>query len=145
LANYPTVLFYQILHDAETTATTIEEHTGHRREACVQACGDGIVGGRTGDYTRASYYPLVCAKGALFFDALRREMGDEALFRGLQSYYVDCKYRVATPENLLAAMEKAHGRPAGPVLSTLRVQRTGQLSRILALFRGNNRCRFGVI
>jgi len=33
--------------------------------------------------------------------------------RGLQSYYVDCKYRVATPENLLAAMEKAHGQPLG--------------------------------
>jgi len=113
LANYPTVLFYQILHDAQTTATTIEEHTGQRREACVQAYGDGFVGGPTGDYTRASYYPLVYAKGALFFEALRREMGNEAFFRGLQSYYGDCKYHVAAPENLLGAMEKAHGQPLG--------------------------------
>ena len=145
MANYPTVLFYQILHDLQTTATTIEEHTGQRREACVQAYGDGIGGGPTGDYTRASYYPLVYAKGALFFEALRREMGDEAFFRGLQTYYGEYDYRVAAPENLLADMEKAHGRPAERVLSALGVHRTGHLSRIRALFRGNNRCRFGVI
>jgi hypothetical protein len=113
LPNYPTVLFYQILRGAQITATTSEEHTGPRREACVQAYGDGIVGGRTGGYTRATYYPLVCAQGALFFEALRRQMGNEAFFRGLQSYCVDCKYRVATPESLRSAMEKGHGQPLG--------------------------------
>ena len=79
----------------------------------MQAYGGRIVGGPTGDYTRASYYPLVYAQGALFFEALREEMGDEAFFRGLQSYYGDCKYHVAAPENLLGAMEKAHGQPLG--------------------------------
>lgn len=113
MANYPTVLFYQILHDLQTTPTTIEEHPGQRREACVQAYGDGIVGGPTGDYTRASYYPLVSAKGALFLDALRSEMGDEAFFTGLQTYYGEYKYRVATPENLLGVIENAHSQPLG--------------------------------
>lgn len=65
------------------------------------------------DYTRSSYYPLVYAKGSLFFDALRGEMGAEAFFHGLQTYYEDFKYRVATPEDLLHTMEEAHGQPLG--------------------------------
>jgi hypothetical protein len=113
LANYSTVLYYEMLHDPQTAADAIEEDIDQRYEGYAQTYGDGIVGGPTGDYTRASYYPLVYAKGALFFEALRGEMGDQAFFRGLQSYYVDCKYRVATPENLLSAMEKAHGQPLG--------------------------------
>jgi hypothetical protein len=113
LANYPTVLHYEMLHDPQTAAAAIEQHINRPYEGYVQAYGDGIIGGPTGHYTRASYYPLVYAKGALIFEYLRREMGDEAFFRGLQSYYGDCKYRVATPENLLGAMEKAHGQPLG--------------------------------
>jgi aminopeptidase N len=111
LANYSTLLYYEMVHDPQTAAAALEEHIQQPYSGYVQAYGDGIVSGRTADYTRASYYPLVYAKGALFFDALRREMGDEDFFAGLQSYYVHCKYRVATPENLLATMEEAHGQP----------------------------------
>jgi len=113
LANYSTALYYEWTGDPQEAAATIADHIDERYHAYVQTYGDGIVGGPTSHYTRASYYPLVYGKGAMFFHALRREMGDEAFFRGLQSYYVDCKYRVATPENLLAAMEKAHGQPLG--------------------------------
>ena len=113
LANYSTVLYYEMLHDPQTAAAALEEHINHPYKGYVQAYGDGIVGGPTSHYTRASYYPLVYAKGALFFDALRREMGDESFFRGLQSYYEDYKYRVARPEDLQRTMEKAHGQPLG--------------------------------
>ncbi len=111
LANYSTVLYYEMTKDRETAAAAIEEHIDQRYQAYVRSYGDGIVGGPTRDYTRSSYYPLVYAKGALFFDALRGEMGAEAFFHGLQTYYEDFKYRVATPEDLLHTMEQAHGQP----------------------------------
>ena len=110
LANYSTVLYYEITQDTQTAAAAIEEHIDQRYQAYVQSYGDGIVGGPTKDYTRSSYYPLVYAKGALFFGALRGEMGEEAFFRGLRTYYGDFKYRVATPEDLLHTMEQAHGQ-----------------------------------
>jgi hypothetical protein len=113
LANYSTALYYTRVHDSETAMAAIEEHINRRYEAYVQAYGDGIVGGPTRDYTRASYYPLVYAKGTLFFKTLRKEMGDEAFFHALQTYYRQLKYRVATPEGLLSIMEAAHGQPLG--------------------------------
>jgi aminopeptidase N len=111
LANYSTVIYYEKTKDSETAAAAIEEHIDQRYHAYVQSYGDGIVGGPTGDYDRSSYYPLVYAKGALFFDALRREMGDQTFFNGLRAYYEDFKYRVATPQDLLHCMERAHGQP----------------------------------
>jgi aminopeptidase N len=109
LANYSTVLYYRLLRDPETAEAAIEKHIHQRYETYVRAYGDGIVGGATRDYTTASYYPLVYAKGALFLEALQELMGDEAFFEGLQSYYRDYKYDVAMPKGFLQAMERAHG------------------------------------
>jgi hypothetical protein len=109
LANYSTVLYYRLLRDADTAEVAFEEHIRGRYEAYVQAYGDGIAGGPTRHYTRASYYPLVYAKGALFLEALQELMGDEAFFDGLRSYCQEYKYGVATPEGFLQVMEGAHG------------------------------------
>jgi len=62
LANYPSVLHYEMLHDPQTAAAAIKEHIKRLYEGYVQAYGDGIVGGGTGDYTSASYHPLVYAR-----------------------------------------------------------------------------------
>jgi len=109
LANYSTVLYYRLLRDPETAEAAFEEHIRGRYLAYVRAYGDGIVGGPTRHYTRASYYPLVYAKGALFLEALQRLMGDDAFFDGLRSYYREHKYGVATPEGFLRITEGAHG------------------------------------
>jgi aminopeptidase N len=111
LANYSTALYYEWTRDPQEAAATIAEHIDERYEAYVQAYGDGIVGGPTSAYTRASYYPLVYGKGALFFAALRREIGDDAFFQGLRGYYERYKYRVGTAEGLRRAMETAYGHP----------------------------------
>ncbi len=111
LANYSTALYYGLVHDPEEAQAEISEQIDERYQAYVQAYGDGIVGGPTRDYTRASYYPLVYAKGALFFEALQELMGAEALFQGLQTYYRQYKYDVATPEGLLGVIEQSYGQP----------------------------------
>lgn len=111
LANYSTALYYRMVYDPERAEAEIREHINQRYAAYVQAYGDGIVGGSTRDYTRASYYPLVYGKGALFFDALRELMGDEAFFEGLRRYYKEYKYDVATPEGWLRIMEQTYGQP----------------------------------
>jgi hypothetical protein len=113
LANYSTALYYEMLCDPQRADATIEQHIDQPYENYLLAYGDGIVGAPTGHYTRASYYPLVYAKGAKFFDALRTEMGDEAFFKGLQDYYEKYKYLVARPGDLQQAMEGASGRPLG--------------------------------
>jgi hypothetical protein len=55
------------------------------------------------------YGAIVYAKGALFFRALRQEIGDEAFFSALVHYFDTHKYRIANPEDLLDAFEEASG------------------------------------
>ncbi len=56
------------------------------------------------------YGTIVYLKGALFFRAVRQEIGDEAFFTALRNYYAANKYAIGTPEELLNAFEDAAGR-----------------------------------
>ncbi len=56
-----------------------------------------------------AYGVIVYLEGALFFQALREQLGDEAFFAALQAYYRDWRYRLAPPEALLQAFEASCG------------------------------------
>jgi hypothetical protein len=56
------------------------------------------------------YSVVVYSKSALFFDALRKEIGDKAFFQALQDYFRENRYGVARPHDLLRAFETAAGR-----------------------------------
>ncbi len=56
------------------------------------------------------YSGVVYTKGALFFDALRKEIGDQAFFGALAQYYQSRKYQVARAEDLLNTFEATAGR-----------------------------------
>jgi hypothetical protein len=55
------------------------------------------------------YYQIVYVKGALFFDALRGKIGDEMFFDGLQDYFEQNKYGIATTTGLLDLFEEVSG------------------------------------
>ena len=56
------------------------------------------------------YGTVVYTKGALFLEALREEIGDEAFFTALQNYYQKYKYQIATTDDLLAEFETSADR-----------------------------------
>ncbi len=56
------------------------------------------------------YSWVVYSKSAVFLDALRHEIGDQAFFAALQEYYRTYRYRVATTDDLLAIFEKTSGK-----------------------------------
>ena len=56
------------------------------------------------------YSRIVYSKGALFFQALRDEIGDEAFFKALQEYYLDFQFDIAKPDDLLNIFEDVSGR-----------------------------------
>lgn len=55
----------------------------------------------------SGYSTVVYLKGALFFMELREEIGEQAFFNALQSYYDSFRFRLAEPEALLGAFESA--------------------------------------
>jgi aminopeptidase N len=79
-----------------------------RVEAARAAGRDGVVDQPAGAFS-GNYVTLVYAKGALFFQALRQQLGDETFFRFLQNYYATYRYRDATGEGLLATAESTCG------------------------------------
>ena len=54
-----------------------------------------------------SYSPVVYAKGCLFYDELRRMIGDDAFFKALQFYYGSHWFTVASTSELLGAFDAA--------------------------------------
>ena len=56
-----------------------------------------------------SYSPVVYAKGGLFYDELRRTIGDEAFFKALQFYYGSHWFTIASISELLGAFQTATG------------------------------------
>ena len=56
------------------------------------------------------YGVIVYIKGALFFDALRREIGDAVFFSALKSYYQENRYGIAAGDDLLSGFEGESGK-----------------------------------
>jgi hypothetical protein len=55
------------------------------------------------------YGLIVYIKGALFFDALRTEVGDEVFFAFLQRYFAEFRYGFATAADFENEAERACG------------------------------------
>ncbi len=114
LATYSSSVYFQ---DAQDEAA-YQGYAGYWLESLqgLRATGRDDVVTRSLSYFEdqdngGSYGAVVYDKGALFFKALREEIGDPAFFSGLQSYYQEHKYGLAHTEDLLEAFEFAAGRP----------------------------------
>jgi aminopeptidase N len=53
---------------------------------------------------------MVYAKAALFFDALRQQVGDETYREILRQYLARFRWRIATPDDFLRVAESVSGQ-----------------------------------
>jgi hypothetical protein len=73
--------------------------------------GDQIVDQPTDSFpSQGDYGSTIYGKGALGFGAIREAIGDEAYFAALRDYLAEFRFKVATPDDLLAAFERASGQ-----------------------------------
>ena len=63
----------------------------------------------------SAYYAAVYGRCSQFLYTLRKELGDEAFFGGIQRYYAANKHRVATSADVRAAFEASSGRKLGAI------------------------------
>jgi hypothetical protein len=76
--------------------------------------GDQVVDRPTDDFSsQGKYGSTIYGKGALGFGAIREAIGDDAYFAALRAYAADFRFKVATPDDLLAAFERASGQDLG--------------------------------
>lgn len=76
---------------------------------------NGAVDRPAADFDPLSYELLVYSKAALFFNALRETLGDKMYRQVLQTYYTENKYRIVTPQTLLATAQRVSGQNLSPL------------------------------
>ena len=113
LSTYSSSLFYEF-ESGPDYVQGLQAHWQERYDKLVDAGKDELV---TEDLEYfeslgdpSVYGGIVYTKGALFFEALRQEIGDQAFFQALQEYYRERYYLVARAEHLLDTFERAAGR-----------------------------------
>ncbi len=67
----------------------------------------------TNVYGSPKYVQIIYHKGAVVFDMLRHELGDDLMFKGLSAYATEYNRDYARVKDLQVAMEKATGRELG--------------------------------
>mgnify|MGYP005840650533 CR=1 FL=1 len=86
-----------------------------RYENLVREGRDAAVAQPSGAFSRADYGVIVYQKGALFLDALRATMGDEAFLALLRQYAAQYRYRIAQGRDFLRVAEGISGKDLGPL------------------------------
>ena len=113
-ASYTEVLYYEAAAGPERGTTLLREF-----HDLVEGFADRPqtpIGLPVGEYASESEYALIVYdKGALFFDALRRQLGDDAFFRFLQEYFQAYRYGFAEPSDFARAAESTCGCDLDPV------------------------------
>jgi hypothetical protein len=76
---------------------------------------DGAIDHPANAFNPSSYELLVYAKAALFFNALREQLGEEMYRQVMQTYYAENRYRLVTPQIFLATAERVSGQNLNPL------------------------------
>jgi hypothetical protein len=106
-ATYTEVLYYEEVFGAGTATGLLADF---REQVMAHPNANSPIGLPVDGYDSQREYGLfVYLKGALFFDALRLELGDELFFRFLQDYYESFRYQIATAADFQAAAERTCG------------------------------------
>jgi aminopeptidase N len=110
LTNYSMYLYYEGTAGRDQANVIKEKVFKEPYRTAQQEFRDREVGGPVSSFSQEDYVTIVYGKGPLFFDAVRAQVGDAAFFAALQTYLARHRYRVAYPEDLIAAFEDASGQ-----------------------------------
>ena len=106
-AEYSTLLYLQETEGEEVFQNYLQEFQSSAALADADTGGKLKVGSSMAEFSGTGYYTnIVYAKGALFLNALRTQMGDEAFFDGLRAYYQQYQFGVADGEGFLQVMQQ---------------------------------------
>jgi hypothetical protein len=106
-ATYAQALYYEGIGDPGSASGMLSELRSR-----VQAFADPTepIGLPVGSYPSVeAYSTIVYLKGALFFEALRNQIGDDAFFSFLHGYFTAKRYGFATETDFEASAEEACG------------------------------------
>jgi hypothetical protein len=115
LTNFVTTIYFGELYGTDKAVEQSDRNLKLWYLAMLYAGGgDQIVDQPTDGFpTQGDYGATVYGKAALGFAAIHDAIGGDAFFRALTDYVQDFRFKVATPDDLRAAFERASGEDLG--------------------------------
>ncbi|MBI5652534.1 MAG: M1 family metallopeptidase [Chloroflexi bacterium] len=110
LTQYTTLIYYEDTQGAQAGQTILKQVFQDVYDRAKKAGRDAIVGQPVRAFDERAYGEIVYGKGPLFFDALRKKMGDDAFYKFLRTYFERYRYKIATPEDLIKTAEEVAGQ-----------------------------------
>ena len=101
LTQYSSSLFIEDRYGVQVADADRQLYFTTRYERELKAGLDVPVAQPTGAFERSVYAPIVYGKGPLFFDAVRRAVGDERYTVWLRVYFTRYRYSIVHAEDLL--------------------------------------------
>lgn len=101
-ASYTEVLYTEATYGDSAAQDTLD---GFWSYVNASQNPDLPIGQAVDDYNGEDYGLIVYGKGALFFDTLRQELGDETFFAFLRAYYAQHRYGFASSQSFQATAE----------------------------------------
>lgn len=109
LAQYSTLLFYEDARGATAGAFVLRNVFQGQYNRAKNDGADAVVNQPVGAFSEQTYGAIVYGKGPLFFDAIRKKMGDDKFIKFLRTYYEKYRYKTAFPDDILKTAEEAYG------------------------------------
>lgn len=102
LAQYSSLIYYQDLRGVSVGDSILRNQFLATYNRAKTDGHDKAVNLPVSAYNEGDYSSIVYQKGPLFYDALRKKMGDAAFFKFLQSYLTKYRWRITTGDDILA-------------------------------------------
>ena len=111
LNNYLTVVYFELVYGPRAGEVMRARMLTRPYLRFLFTHGDGVADQPTDAFpSMGAYDRIVYSKAPLGFEAIRKEIGDDAFFGALRDYAAAHQFEVATPDDLLAAFERAADR-----------------------------------
>ncbi len=107
LAQYSTLIFYEDNRNAASASFILRNVFQGQYQRARNEGRDAVVNQPVSAFNEANYSAIVYGKGPIFFDAIRKKMGDEKFFAFLRAYYERYRYQIAAPDDVLKTAENA--------------------------------------
>jgi len=116
IAEYSMKLYMDALRGEDDADQLQYERWEFPVDSLIDDGGDAAVGRTVASYEDGTQYEtIVYGKGALFYDAIREEIGDRRFKEFLQDYLAEHRYEIVTVEDWRAALDEL----GNPILTNL--------------------------
>ncbi len=105
LAQYSEVVYIEEMRGKGAGQSLVRGYFGEVYKRVQSAGRDAAVNQPVAAFTEEAYGEIVYGKGPLFYDAIRKKMGDENFSKFLKTYADRYRYKVAFPDDVVKSAE----------------------------------------